>query len=236
MKIRLRLVLLAFIVLALFSCALMGIGLIVIRSISPIIVASIAAGASVLLSIFLGRIVFQAIAEKYHWFEDILDSIPFPISVTDNDMNWTFVNKSLESMLSIKRNDVLGKKCENWNANICKTGNCAIARLRKGQIQTYFDQMGMNFKADGAFLHDKKGKAIGHIEVVQDVTSFKEFSNNIKKVFSDIVSSANQVAASTQQVSSGSQIIAQGATEQASAIEELNATIEYTYQTYKALC
>jgi methyl-accepting chemotaxis protein len=226
MRIKLRLVFMAFIVAALSSCALMGIGLIVFHRFSPIIVAAIAAVASVLLSFFLARIVFQSVAAKYHWYEDILDSIPFPISVTDIDMNWTFINKPVERMLSIKREDVLGKKCENWNAHICRTENCGIARLQKGQLETYFDQMGMNFRVDAAYLHNRKGEANGHIEVVQDITSLKEISNNIKKVFSDIVLSANHVAASTQQVASGSQIIAQGATEQASAIQELNATIE----------
>jgi len=226
MRRKLRLVYVAFIVAALSSCALMGIGLLVFRSISPVLIAAIAAGASVLLSIFLGRIVFQTVSERYHWYENILDSIPFPISVTDINMNWTYINKPVENMLRIKREDVLGKKCENWNADICRTENCGIARLQKGQLETYFDQMGKNFRVDTAYLHNRKGEAVGHIEVVQDITSLKEISNNIKKVFSDIVQSANHVAASTQQVASGSQVIAQGATEQASAIQELNATIE----------
>ena len=74
-------------------------------------------------------------------------------------------------MLGIKRTEILGKQCENWNANICRTENCGIARLRSGQLQTQFEQQGMDFQVDTSYILDAKGKQIGHIEVVQDITS-----------------------------------------------------------------
>ena len=87
------------------------------------------------------------------------------------DMNWTFINKPVEDMLGIKRSEVLGKQCANWNATICKTDNCGIARLRSGELQTRFTQLGMNFQVDSSYITNIKGKQIGHIEVVQDITS-----------------------------------------------------------------
>jgi methyl-accepting chemotaxis protein len=112
----------------------------------------------------------DTVVDKIYWYESLLDAIPFPISVTDIDMNWTFVNKPVEQMLSIKRAEVLGKQCENWNANICNTENCGIARLRKGLLQTEFEQMNSNFQVDTSYLYNLRGEKIGHIEVVQDIT------------------------------------------------------------------
>lgn len=119
----------------------------------------------------------DTIVDKVFWYEQLLDAVPFPLSVTDLDMNWTFINKPVENMLNIKRADVLGMHCSNWNANICNTDNCGIARLRRGQSKTLFDQLGMNFQVDSAYIKNKKGETIGHIEVVQDITASVRSSN-----------------------------------------------------------
>jgi methyl-accepting chemotaxis protein len=73
------------------------------------------------------------VVDKTFWYEQILDSIPFPLSVTDMNMNWTFINKPVEDMLKVKRKDILGKQCSNWGAAICKTKNCGIECLRNKQ-------------------------------------------------------------------------------------------------------
>jgi methyl-accepting chemotaxis protein len=114
---------------------------------------------------------FNYYQEKIHWYISILDAIPFPLSVTDNDMNWTFVNKPVEQFLKVKRETVMGHQCSEWGANICKTENCGIARLRNNFLVTFFEQSGGNFKVDTSYLTDRKGERIGHVEVVSDVTS-----------------------------------------------------------------
>jgi methyl-accepting chemotaxis protein len=110
------------------------------------------------------------ISEKMHWYLSILDTIPFPLSVTDMNMNWTLINRPVEQFLKVKREDVMGHQCSEWNANICKTENCGVARLRHNFLQTFFDQQGGNFQVDTAYLTNLKGEKVGHIEVVQDIT------------------------------------------------------------------
>ena len=109
--------------------------------------------------------------EKLYLYEQILDALPWPLSVTDSDMNWTFINRPVEKMLGVKRSEVLGKHCSNWNAGICRTKDCGIARLREGKLQTFFEQQGMNFQVDTAYITGRDGRNIGHIEIVQDVTA-----------------------------------------------------------------
>jgi len=113
----------------------------------------------------------DTVVDKIFWYEGLLDSIPLPISVTDNNMNWTFINKAVEGFLNLKRKDVIGKHCSNWNANICKTENCGVTALKRNQLQVAFEQKGMNFQVDTSYVLNRKGDRIGHIEVVQDITA-----------------------------------------------------------------
>jgi len=74
--------------------------------------------------------IIRSFKESVHWYVEILDAIPFPLSVTDIDMNWTFINRPVEMFLNVTREQVMGKQCNNWNAHICNTENCGIARLQ----------------------------------------------------------------------------------------------------------
>lgn len=114
--------------------------------------------------------MLRAFAERARWYEEMLDSIPFPISVTDENMAWTFVNRAAEEVSGKKRHEVLGMQCHNWGADICQTERCGIAMLRKGEPRSFFKQPGIerDFQVDVAYLSK------GHIEVVQDVTEVEE--------------------------------------------------------------
>jgi PAS domain S-box-containing protein len=127
--------------------------------------------------------VLEDVRERFYWYKGLLDSIPFPISVTDLNMNWTFINKPVEMFLGVKRDDIIGKQCNNWNANICRTENCGIERLRKGNLQTLFLQQGRNFQVDTSYLTNSRGDKTGHIEVVQEITDkVKAFEFQKKQV------------------------------------------------------
>jgi PAS domain S-box-containing protein len=115
----------------------------------------------------------DAVADRVFWYESLLDAIPFPISVTDLDMNWTFINRPVESLLGITRADVLGLPCSKWNADICGTEKCGVAGLRKGIATSTFRNQATdgNFRVDTSYLVDRHGQQVGHIEVVQDITA-----------------------------------------------------------------
>jgi methyl-accepting chemotaxis protein len=137
----------------------------------------------------------QLTQERTHWYASILDSIPLPISVTDAQMRWRLVNKAVEDFLHRDRRDLLGKPCQNWNAQICNTRDCGVARLKKGQMRTAFEQQGKNFQVDTSYLYDLQGKPAGHIEVVQDVTSMQSVmdyqKNALQALSNDLERMAN---------------------------------------------
>ena len=180
-------------------------------------------------------IIGKNVNNKFLWYEAMLDSIKMPLSVTDVNMNWTFINKAVEDMLKVKRRKVIGKKCSNWGAGICNTENCGVERVRKGKSLTFFEQMGGYFRVDTSFINDRKGNKIGHIEIVQDMTDLKKQSNLIKETSDKVLqvseqsasastelqASTSSAAASSEQISANSSSVATAAEEMATSIKEI---------------
>ena len=104
-------------------------------------------------------------------YERILDALPWPLSVTDIDMNITFINQASLKILKRNRSEMLGKKCHEWKGPVCKTKNCGIVMLKKGISQTTSDRDGKSLQVDVSYLKDDDGDNVGHLEIVQDVTA-----------------------------------------------------------------
>ena len=111
-----------------------------------------------------------------HWYNSILNAIPVPITVTDANTNWTFINTAVEKFIGISLKDAIGKPCNNWGADICKTPDCGIECAKKGLKQTYFNEGDSSYQVDIAVLKDMNEKTMGYIEVVQDVTNLKQLA------------------------------------------------------------
>ncbi|MCL2889329.1 MAG: response regulator, partial [Eggerthellaceae bacterium] len=111
-----------------------------------------------------------------HWYGSLLNSIPFPVSVQDADMNWVFINTALEKLLGKTLEEVKGTPCSSWNVCICNTENCAIACAKRGLRQTQFNYEGASYLVDVEVLKDLDGNTTGYIEVIQDMTAFEELT------------------------------------------------------------
>jgi PAS domain-containing protein len=146
------------------------------------------------------------ISEKIYWHENILDSIPFPLSITDIHRRWTFVNKPVEIFLGKKRSAILGQPCSNWGATICDTENCGINCLERGKTLTGFSHKGMDFKVSLSYLTNKRGRRIGHIETVEETTEFMnrqraelDMANKINDSITDLSASISEVSKKTSE-------------------------------------
>jgi signal transduction histidine kinase/DNA-binding response OmpR family regulator len=108
-----------------------------------------------------------------HWYNSILNAIPLPITVTNAETRWTFINAAVEKFLGITLKDAIGKPCSNWGASICNTPDCGIACAKRGLKETYFSEGDSSYKVDVSMLKDLNEKTMGYIEVVQDITNLK---------------------------------------------------------------
>ncbi|WP_204355480.1 methyl-accepting chemotaxis protein [Acetobacterium sp. KB-1] len=128
----------------------------------------------------------DTVVDKMVWYEAIIDAVPFPLHVTDNDMKWTFMNKPFEDLMIANgvikdRTSACGMDCYNANADICRTEGCGIRRLvDQGLNDSYFEWVGRSNKQDTAYLKNKKGENIGFVEVVTDLTPIIRVSDYTK--------------------------------------------------------
>ncbi|MCL2756976.1 MAG: response regulator [Coriobacteriia bacterium] len=136
--------------------------------------------AAALIVSFIAVWLIHWITVKVNWYENILDSIPFLICVTDTNRKMAFINKPVEDFLSRSRSDLLGRPCSVWNVNICNTENCAIERLEKGLATTAFSQGGKDYLADGSFLTDRRNRIVGQVEIIQDITELLQLQKKLE--------------------------------------------------------
>lgn len=112
--------------------------------------------------------------QKNHWYESILNTIPYAISVTDMDMKWTFCNTASLKSMNIS-GDYHGQHCSRKNSNLCKTPQCGVEQLRRGT--TVFNNTlpnGHTMSMNMHYLTDASGKRIGHVELGRDITEEME--------------------------------------------------------------
>lgn len=132
----------------------------------------------------------DAISEKVYWFESLLDSLPYPISVTDMDMNWTFINTAVENMLGRKRREVMGLPCANWGSSMCGTHDCNIRQMERGTPSIVFIDGDEFHQVDTCYIHNSSGEKIGHVELVRDITPQSRASqyslNEVKKLANNL--------------------------------------------------
>lgn len=118
--------------------------------------------------------ILESAAERISLLEEIIDSIPFPVSVTDMEGKWVFVNRSMENALGFKRDQAVGRPCSDRNADICNTEDCGIACLKRGVFETAFSENNMHYLVNTGYIHNASGEKIGHVELMQDNTLVAE--------------------------------------------------------------
>ena len=148
----------------------------------------------------------RAMQRHTTFLEGTLDAVPQPLTVTDLDMHWVFVNKTTEQLLKRTREQVKGLHCSEWQAHICNTDKCGIASLRNGRPRTnYMQDMGngtsRGMQVDTSYIVDKAGNRLGHVEIVTDVHAQNEFGDLQSKLaasLEEMTSTMTEIEAQTK--------------------------------------
>ena len=179
---------------------------------------------------------------RSHWYASILNTLPWAISVTDMDMNWTFCNTaSLKSMNKTHMDEVRGLHCSEKKGNICNTPQCGIEQLRLGNkrvINNMPNGKTMQIMLD--YLYDASGTPIGHVETGEDITEKIRLEQESKTAaakaraamvaqLEGVVSTLNETAEALHYSLSGVKdqagVAAARLAEAATAMNEMNSTV-----------
>jgi PAS domain-containing protein len=163
--------------------------------------------AFTLLFTFLAARSYLKQQKKFCFLEQALDNVEAPITVTDMDMRWVFINKVTESLLEyrgLNKKTVLGRHCSEWGADICNTENCGISCLRSGKHVTHYNQEygdgrpSTLMKVATNYITDHAGKNIGHVEIVTNVDA----QSKITTVGKHVALGAQSVSEELEEISS----------------------------------
>ena len=164
------------------------------------------------------------------YLEGSLDAMAFPVTTTDLNMKWVFVNKVTETLLAqhnLDKRSVIGKHCSNWQADICETENCGVRCLRKGKQTTHYNQEypdapSTYMQVDTHYIKDDTGKNIGHVELVTNVDSIKQLSETAKI----LMPSSESLLAVSKQFEQNSLDTSQRSDSVAAASEEMSSNMQ----------
>jgi len=192
---------------------------------TKVLIVIISVSLAAMLAIIIA--IVQWTVRKMHWYNEILDSVPTPISVTDSRRNTIFINSATEIMLGVKLEQVVGKPCSQvWKAGICNTPDCGIECLARGLNSTTFEQGGKDYKVDCTYLTDSKNRKVGHVETVEDVTPLVEEEKKLTRLMNKVREVSLAFTLQTKQVSDGAQSLASGSAEQADTLQQLSSAID----------
>lgn len=146
--------------------------------------------------------------ERCHFYEQIIDAVPHPLSVTDLDMNWTFLNSAATGPMGVTRDDLKGTHCSNLNTSICNTEECGVTCLKQNNPVTFFDLWEKRFKVDTKWITSLNSQKVGHIEVIQDISekvALQVIHKEMDIISDDLTKNANNLKEASHSLNHGAE-------------------------------
>jgi len=123
---------------------------------------------------------------------DILDKVPAPIMIIDNDYTITYMNRAGGKFLDRMPEDVIGLKCYDlFRTEHCKTNECRCAIAMGQKTESEGDTLAhpqgkeVPIKYTGVPLTDDKGNVTGALEMFLDISESVEIINDLKGLKED---------------------------------------------------
>ncbi len=177
---------------------------------------------------------FGRVAEQVFWFESLLDSVPYPVTVQDTHGRWTFLNSAAEGLLGARRAELIGRDCA------AGSGSCLFFEAGKNAERREAVFQGRDFFVAGADVKNLRGEVTGRVEVAQDISEANALkrraeeavrqgrlaaAGQLEAVVERVTSASEQLAAQVEQAGRGMDIQAQRVTDTATAMEQMNSTV-----------
>ena len=131
--------------------------------------------------------------ELNSYWKIVVDTIQDGIMIVDEGGTIVSVNKALEKITGYSRDEMLGKPCTILNCDVCeivleKEGNFWCKLFKTGNLDlrecTFRKKDGNDIHVlkNASLLHDAKGRVMGAVETVTDISEIVEKDNQIAQL------------------------------------------------------
>ena len=125
--------------------------------------------------------------EEIERYRGYLDSIPSPVHVVDKQYNIQYINRRGAVLMEMQQKECIGQKCYDlFNTPHCRTEKCAVKRAlienKEVTDENIVDPEGINLPIQytGVPFKDKKGKVVGALELITDITDLKRIMDDLE--------------------------------------------------------
>jgi PAS domain S-box len=171
-------------------------------------------GIVLLIACIIGTVfatkVNNSIRARDHWYRQILDTADAPFIVLDKKFEISFLNKKSLNLVNKKGQNVLGQPVGSvWNDAIEQIVQ-EVARQKGGNSaqQALVNFKGLAWEVYADVLRDEKGRQIGFVECLQDVSSREsvfQMVGEIKRVVDITRHETSEIASDATNLSHGAQ-------------------------------
>jgi len=177
-----------------------------------------------IVGVLFAHRVHRSIVAKDHWYQQILDTSPTPISVVDERIKITLVNRAACKLLNIaSREPVIGQDWDKvWKQTTGADRHSLHALTQSGHkvSQENFNNIDWEIFCD--HITDIGGKRIGMMEILQDVSA----REHILKIAEELDVVVQQTATEVSTISSDASVLSSGARTQAQYLQSMISEIQ----------
>jgi methyl-accepting chemotaxis protein len=169
-------------------------------------------------------------AEKNEQKAQYLGGVQTPIIAIDKDFNITYINTYGATQLGSTPDKLVGKKCYDLlKTEDCKTSKCACAiamKTKKPETTETTSNGQWHIRSTGSPLFDTKGKVVGALETIADITELKESLDTTEQLVQYSGTVADNIENLSEQILKTTENIGTMGAQSSQAAERLSNTME----------
>lgn len=176
-----------------------------------------------ILGLVVGSQVGKTLESNERWYQAILDRVPLPLGIIDEQSRWSYVNDDMANFLGLPREKLSNIPCGR------ESGEVDMSFMAEANGQRSMEMVIREIERSGAIysvvthaLIDSSQKYLGRLAVGVDITNARLIEKTLEQA-AGIAASLDEKA---ERITSAAESLSQGAMDQSTAIEEITATTQ----------
>ncbi len=176
-----------------------------------------------ILGLVVGSQVGKTLESNERWYQAILDRVPLPLGIIDEQSRWSYVNDDMANFLGLPREKLSNIPCgkESGLVNMSFMAEANGQRSMQMVIREV-DRSGSVYSVVTHALIDSSQKYLGRLAVGVDITN----ARLIEKTLEQAATIAASLDEKAERITGAAESLSQGAMDQSTAIEEITATTQ----------